>query len=131
MAIEQFLTVGIVMLVPITAIIASAWVRAKKLSNRGVPEELSRRVADLEAENDELRQRLENVEVIVSDGEWTPPEPVEPAETLRLELEEFANACAGRGRFRVDPEEALRNIAVMEAAITAARNGGSVKVERV
>ena len=58
-------------------------------------------------------------------------EPVEPAETLRLELEEFARACAGEGRFRVDPEDALRNIAVMEAAITAAKSGGSVKVEPI
>ena len=58
-------------------------------------------------------------------------EPVEPAETLRLELEEFARACAGDGSFRIDPEDALRNIAVMEAAITATRNGSATKVETV
>lgn len=58
-------------------------------------------------------------------------EPVEPAETLRLELEEFARACAGDGSFRIDPEDALRNIAVMEAAITAARSGSATKVETV
>ena len=63
--------------------------------------------------------------------EALPIEPVEQAETLRLELEEFARACAGDGRFRVDPEDALRNIAVMEAAITAIRSGSSTKVEPV
>ena len=56
-------------------------------------------------------------------------DPVEPAETLRLELEEFARACAGDGSFRIDPEDALRNIAVMEAAITATCNGSATKVE--
>jgi hypothetical protein len=49
-------------------------------------------------------------------------EPVEPAETLRLELEEFARACTGDGSFR---------IAVMEAAITATCNGSATKVETV
>ena len=63
--------------------------------------------------------------------EALPIEPVEQAETLRLELEEFARACAGDGRFRVDPEDALRNVAVMEAAITAIRSGSSTKVEAV
>ena len=63
--------------------------------------------------------------------EALPIEPVESAESLRLELEEFANACAGHGRFRVDPEDALRNIAVMEAAIAAARGGGSAMVDPV
>lgn len=57
--------------------------------------------------------------------------PIEPAETLRLELEEFASACAGQGRFRVDPEEALRNVAVMEAVIKAARSGGAAMVRPV
>ena len=60
--------------------------------------------------------------------EALPIEAVESAESLRLELEEFASACAGHGRFRVDPEDALRNIAVMEAAIAAARGGGSAMV---
>ena len=58
-------------------------------------------------------------------------EPVASAETLRLELEEFARAAAGQGRFRIDPEDALRNIAVMEAAIEAARSGRSTKVEPI
>ena len=60
--------------------------------------------------------------------EALPIEAVESAESLRLELEEFASACAEHGRFRVDPEDALRNIAVMEAAIAAARGGGSAMV---
>ena len=55
--------------------------------------------------------------------------PLEQPETLRLELEEFARACAGEGQFRVDPEDALNNIAVMEAALAAIRCGGAVTVE--
>lgn len=54
--------------------------------------------------------------------------PIKPANTLLLELEEFAGACTGQGRFRVDPEEALRNIAVMEAVIKAARGGDAAMV---
>ena len=63
--------------------------------------------------------------------EALPIEPVAPSETLRLELEEFARACAGDGKFRVDPEEALANIAVMEAAVAAVRSGGPAKIEPV
>ena len=57
--------------------------------------------------------------------------PIEPADTLLLELEEFASACAGHGRFRVDPEEALRNIAVMESVIKAARSGSAAMIRPV
>lgn len=41
--------------------------------------------------------------------------PLEPADTLKAELEEFALACAGRGSYRVRPREAIHNVAVMEA----------------
>ncbi len=51
------------------------------------------------------------------------------SDTLRLELEEFARACAGEGQFRIDPEDALNNIAVMEAALAAIRSGRAVAVE--
>ncbi len=54
--------------------------------------------------------------------------PLEQSETLLLELEEFARACAGEEQFRVDPEDALRNIAVMEAALAAIESGGAVVV---
>ena len=56
---------------------------------------------------------------------------IEPVETLPIELEEFARACAGDGRFRVSPEEALHNIAVMEAAIKAAHREGAAMVAPV
>ena len=60
------------------------------------------------------------------------PLPIEPpADSLRLELEAFARACASGPAFPVAPEEALRNIAVMEAAIEAARTGAGVAVKPV
>jgi predicted dehydrogenase len=52
-----------------------------------------------------------------------------PTNSLLLEIEAFARACAGGPAFPVTPEEALRNIAVMEASIEAARTGGGVKVK--
>jgi len=54
---------------------------------------------------------------------------LEQSDTLRLELEEFARACAGEVQFRVDPKDALNNIAVMEAALSAIRSGTAVTVK--
>ena len=51
--------------------------------------------------------------------------PIEPVDTLRAELEEFAAACAGRTAFRISPEEAIHNVAVMEAMVASAANGGT------
>ena len=50
------------------------------------------------------------------------PEPValEPVDTLEAELEEFAAACRGEGSFRVRAEEAIHNVAVMEAIVASA-----------
>ena len=50
-------------------------------------------------------------------------EPIEAQDTLRLELDEFAAACAGEARFTVAPDEAVHGIAVMEALVTAAASG--------
>ena len=55
-------------------------------------------------------------------------EPIEPQDTLRLELEEFAAACAGKARFTVTPAEAVHGIAVMEALVEAASSGHWVAV---
>lgn len=42
----------------------------------------------------------------------------------RLELEAFANAVAGRARYKVSVEEAVHGVAVMQAAFLSARHGG-------
>ena len=55
-------------------------------------------------------------------------EPIEPQDTLRLELDEFAAAVAGAARFTVTPAEAVHGIAVMEALVAAAASGQWVQV---
>ena len=55
-------------------------------------------------------------------------EPIEAQDTLRLELDEFAAACAGAARFTVTPAEAVHGIAVMEALVAAAASGQWVAV---
>ena len=55
-------------------------------------------------------------------------EPVEALDTLRLELDEFAAACAGEAVFSVPPAESVHGIAVMEALVEAAASGQWVKV---
>ena len=55
-------------------------------------------------------------------------EPIEPQDTLRLELDEFAAACAGAARFTVTPAEAVHGIAAMEALVAAAASGQWVQV---
>ncbi len=51
-------------------------------------------------------------------------EPIEPVDTLKAELEEFAAACAGQVEFRVRPEEAIHVVEVMEAMVASAAAGG-------
>jgi len=48
-----------------------------------------------------------------------------PVDTLRAELEEFAAACRGMATFRVLPEEAIHNVAVMEAIVRSAAEGSA------
>ena len=50
---------------------------------------------------------------------------LEPVDTLKLELEEFAAACAGGPAFRVRPDEAIHNVAVMEAIVASATEGSA------
>lgn len=46
-------------------------------------------------------------------------------DTLRAELEEFATHCLGGTAFRVRPDEAIHNVAVMQAMVASAAVGGS------
>ncbi len=57
-------------------------------------------------------------------GQAREPVELEPVDTLKAELEEFADACAGTRSFRVDPEEAVHTVAVMQAIATSAAKGG-------
>ena len=60
-------------------------------------------------------------------GGQAEPREIAPVDTLKAELEEFAAACAGAGPFRVRPEEAIHNVAVMEAiAASAAQRSAPV-----
>lgn len=52
------------------------------------------------------------------------PEALSPVDTLEAELEEFAAACAGRATFTVRPAEAIHAVAVMEAMVASAAQGG-------
>ncbi len=55
-------------------------------------------------------------------------EPIEALDTLRLELDEFAAACAGEAAYTVTTAEAVHGIAVMEALVAAAATGRWVAV---
>ncbi len=57
-------------------------------------------------------------------------EPLETVDTLRAELDEFAAACAGEASFRVHPDEAIHNVAVMEAMVASASSGAPVEITR-
>jgi predicted dehydrogenase len=54
---------------------------------------------------------------------------ISPVNTLKAELEAFADACAGGPAFPVRPAEAIHNVAVMEAiAASAARDAAPVEL---
>ena len=53
---------------------------------------------------------------------------LDPIDTLKAELEEFADACTGRGIFRVTPSEAIHSVAVIEAIVAAAAQGRAVEI---
>lgn len=57
-------------------------------------------------------------------GQAREPVELEPVNTLKAELEEFADACAGSASFRVDPDEAVHTVAVMQAIASSAAKGG-------
>ncbi len=51
-----------------------------------------------------------------------------PIDTLKAELEEFADACTGSVKFRVLPEEAIHTVAVMQAMVASAEHGAPIVV---
>ena len=55
------------------------------------------------------------------------PEPraLAPVDTLKAELEEFADAANGIATFRVRPDEAIHTVAVMRAMVESAATGGA------
>ena len=56
--------------------------------------------------------------------------PLRPVNTVLAELEEFADACAGKVKFRITAEEAIHNVAVMESiARSAQENGRMIAIE--
>lgn len=58
-------------------------------------------------------------------GEPRQQVPLEPVDTLAAELEEFADACAGKVEYRVRPDEAVHTVAVMEAITRSAAGSGT------
>ncbi len=57
-------------------------------------------------------------------GEQPQARTIRPVDTLKAELEEFADACAGKLEFRVTPDQAIHNVAVMQAIAASAEAGG-------
>ncbi len=69
--------------------------------------------------------RADFVELVVQKGSGKPEPIALPAvDTLLLELEAFAEACAGGRPFPVRPEEAAHNVAIMETMASSAAQGG-------
>ena len=66
----------------------------------------------------------ENRLELLRPGETRQPVPLGPNESLKEELEAFADACAGGAPFRVPPLEAAQAAAAMEAIIVSAEEGG-------
>ncbi|MCP4330878.1 MAG: Gfo/Idh/MocA family oxidoreductase [Alphaproteobacteria bacterium] len=61
-----------------------------------------------------------NTLTVQRSGEQPTDIELELVDTLRSELEEFADACAGATEFRVRSEEAIHNVAIMEAIVQSA-----------
>ena len=73
--------------------------------------------------------QIDNSQLILQAADGTRREDaIEPNDTLRMELDEFAAACAGETQFTVTTEEAVHCIAVMEALVEAADTGQWVAV---
>jgi len=52
----------------------------------------------------------------------------EPIDSLRAELEAFADAAAGRAAYPITPQEMVETIAAFEATIRSLENGGPVRI---
>ncbi len=59
------------------------------------------------------------------------PVPCEANDTIREELEEFADAVRGKGRPEMDGEASTRSLAVLRAGIKSAREGRRVEVAEI
>ena len=70
--------------------------------------------------------KIDANELVVHPAEG-PQSPValDPVDTLKAELEEFADACAGHVKYRIHPDEAIHNVAVMEAITASAEQNVS------
>ena len=66
----------------------------------------------------------ENRLELLRPGETRQPVSLGPNESLKEELEAFADACTGGAPFRVPPLEAAQAVAAMEAIIVSAGEGG-------
>jgi predicted dehydrogenase len=76
----------------------------------------------------EHRRRGDGWEAV---GAGKEPLATTPGEPLRLELEAFLDACAGRRPNPVPAEDGVRALEVVEAAALSARLGRTVRVEEV
>jgi predicted dehydrogenase len=59
------------------------------------------------------------------------PVPCEKNDTIREELEEFADAVRGKGKPEMDGEAATRSLAVLRAGIKSAREGRRIEVAEI
>jgi predicted dehydrogenase len=64
-------------------------------------------------------------------SERSDPVPFEQNDTIREELDEFADAARGKGRPEMDGEASTRSLAVLRAGIKSAREGRRVEVAEV
>ncbi|HEX2257224.1 MAG TPA: Gfo/Idh/MocA family oxidoreductase [Afifellaceae bacterium] len=68
---------------------------------------------------------------LTRNGEGPVPVPCEKVDTIREELEEFAESVRGRADPEMDGERATRSLATIRAGVKAAREGRAVEVEEV
>lgn len=102
----EVLVVAIVFSVPLAAILGSFWMRVKRMEFEAGGRDLEPRLRALEAENRELRQRVEVLETIV-----TSDEPRRGSTRVRVQPEQAAPS---------QPDEAAQR----EAAQREARRAG-------
>lgn len=64
-------------------------------------------------------------------GKEAVPVPCEKIDTIREELEEFADAVRGQGEPEMDGERASRSLATIRAGVKSAREGRAVDVDEI
>jgi predicted dehydrogenase len=76
-------------------------------------------------------EALEQTELVVRKSGAAPKRlTFEPADTLRLEMDAFADAVAGRAPYPIPVEQMLQDVAGLEAIIESVRTGTTVEVTR-